>query len=293
MFIRRPALRPPRPPHAAKEAGPAGRPPALPAPCGGSSRERRRPWAAGRAPPWPAAALASPPPVPRMAPAAAPAGQQYFRSDSSDSAAYMLGSPSGSEPEPPAQPEKRRRRQRCSPVWLAVAAMGIVALQIASATGLFVYFTMSIAKVGRGGGRSGRPAAEQRSAGASGGPRTPFARPRGGGGGLCGTGSGGKCSATERAGGEQSPREPQRISGRLLERMARRRRRRRRRFRVLSREFPDVRPREAFRVTTYESFYGRKRTPAGSSGQSNFGAFGGSISGKGFPSLKCAWVPED
>ncbi|XP_070808149.1 tumor necrosis factor ligand superfamily member 10-like [Pituophis catenifer annectens] len=84
---------------------------------------------------------------PELAPAAAPAGQQYFRSDSSDSAAYMLGSPSGSEPEPPAQPEKRRRRQRCSPVWLAVAAMGIVALQIASATGLFVYFTMSIAKL--------------------------------------------------------------------------------------------------------------------------------------------------
>ncbi|XP_026572406.1 tumor necrosis factor ligand superfamily member 10-like [Pseudonaja textilis] len=82
-----------------------------------------------------------------MAPAAAPAGQQYFRSDSSDSAAYMLGSPSGSEAEPPGRPEKRRRRKRCSPVWLAVAAMGIVALQIASATGLFVYFTMSIAKL--------------------------------------------------------------------------------------------------------------------------------------------------
>ncbi|KAM6427479.1 tumor necrosis factor ligand superfamily member 10-like [Liasis olivaceus] len=83
-----------------------------------------------------------------LAPAATPAGQQYFRSDSSDSAACMLGTPSGAEGEPPARPEKRRRRRkRCSPVWLAVAAMGIVALQIASATGLFVYFTMSIAKL--------------------------------------------------------------------------------------------------------------------------------------------------
>ncbi|XP_053129775.1 tumor necrosis factor ligand superfamily member 10-like [Hemicordylus capensis] len=67
--------------------------------------------------------------------------QPYFRSDSSDSAARMLA---GAEP-----PEKRCRRpaQRCSPLWLAVAAMGIVALQIASATGLFVYFSMSIAKL--------------------------------------------------------------------------------------------------------------------------------------------------
>ncbi|XP_013923110.1 PREDICTED: tumor necrosis factor ligand superfamily member 11 [Thamnophis sirtalis] len=59
----------------------------------------------------------------------------------------MLGSPSGSEAEPEKQQQQRRRRKRCSPVWLAVAAMGIVALQIASATGLFVYFTMSIAKL--------------------------------------------------------------------------------------------------------------------------------------------------
>ncbi|KAF7237426.1 Tumor necrosis factor ligand superfamily member 10 [Varanus komodoensis] len=79
-----------------------------------------------------------------MAQAAAPAGQQYFRSDSSDSAARMLGPAEG---EAPACGEKRRRRKRCSPVWLAVAAMAIVALQVASTTGLFVYFTMSIAKL--------------------------------------------------------------------------------------------------------------------------------------------------
>ncbi|XP_070616189.1 tumor necrosis factor ligand superfamily member 10-like [Erythrolamprus reginae] len=83
----------------------------------------------------------------RGAEAAPAAAQQYFRSDSSDSAAYMLGSPSGSEAEAPGRLEKRRRRKRCRPVWLAVAAMGIVALQIASATGLFVYFTMAIAKL--------------------------------------------------------------------------------------------------------------------------------------------------
>ncbi|XP_054851996.1 tumor necrosis factor ligand superfamily member 10-like isoform X2 [Eublepharis macularius] len=65
--------------------------------------------------------------------------QPYFRSDSSDSAARMLGD------GPPA--EKYRRKKRCSPVWLAVAAMGILALQIASTTGLFVYFTMSISKL--------------------------------------------------------------------------------------------------------------------------------------------------
>ncbi|XP_048369970.1 tumor necrosis factor ligand superfamily member 10-like [Sphaerodactylus townsendi] len=65
--------------------------------------------------------------------------QPYFRSDSSDSAAHMLGDER--------RAEKRRRKKRCSPVWLAVAAMGILALQIASTTGLFVYFTMSISKL--------------------------------------------------------------------------------------------------------------------------------------------------
>nr|XP_056715646.1 tumor necrosis factor ligand superfamily member 10-like [Euleptes europaea] len=65
--------------------------------------------------------------------------QPYCRSDSSDSAAHMLA-------DGP-RAEKYRRKKRCSPVWLAVAAMGILALQIASSTGLFVYFTMSISKL--------------------------------------------------------------------------------------------------------------------------------------------------
>ncbi|XP_072837516.2 tumor necrosis factor ligand superfamily member 10 [Pogona vitticeps] len=72
----------------------------------------------------------------------APAGQQYFRSDSSDSAAHMLGSAGG---DPLAK--HPRGPPRCSRLWLAVAALGILALQIASATGLFVYFTVSIAKL--------------------------------------------------------------------------------------------------------------------------------------------------
>ncbi|XP_062998026.1 tumor necrosis factor ligand superfamily member 10-like [Elgaria multicarinata webbii] len=89
--------------------------------------------------PWLGAEMAQ-----AAAAAAAPASQQYFRSDSSDSAARMLGTP---DAEAPARAEKRRPKKRCSPVWLAVAAMAILALQIASTTGLFVYFTMSIAKL--------------------------------------------------------------------------------------------------------------------------------------------------
>lgn len=213
LFIRRPDLRPPRPPHAAKEAGRPARPPTnAPRALRREPQRAQTPLAAGQRLRGRELRSRLPRPLPRMAPwrgaelapAAAPAGQQYFRSDSSDSAAYMLGNPSGSEGEPPARPEKRRRRKRCSPVWLAVAAMGIVALQIASATGLFVYFTMSIAKVGRGG-RSGRPSSKQRRAGGAGAtadpslreeaPGRPFAWPRGGGGGV--TGSGRKCSAAD------------------------------------------------------------------------------------------------
>ncbi|XP_061454488.1 tumor necrosis factor ligand superfamily member 10-like [Rhineura floridana] len=84
----------------------------------------------GCMPPWRGARMAQ----------AAPPSQQYFRSDSSDSAARMLGAPDAAD-------KRRRRKKCCRPAWLAVAAMGILALQIASTTGLFVYFTMSIAKL--------------------------------------------------------------------------------------------------------------------------------------------------
>ncbi|XP_006274189.3 tumor necrosis factor ligand superfamily member 10 [Alligator mississippiensis] len=69
---------------------------------------------------------------------------QFFRSDSSDSSACMMG-PAAGRGEPGAG--KGRRRQPCSPLWIAMAVMSIVALQIASTTGLFVYFTMSISKL--------------------------------------------------------------------------------------------------------------------------------------------------
>ncbi|KAM9127608.1 tumor necrosis factor ligand superfamily member 10-like [Pangshura tecta] len=70
--------------------------------------------------------------------------QQYFRSDSSDSSACMMGSGAGHKDEPGAG---KRRKKHCSPVWIAMAVMSILALQIASTTGLFVYFTMSISKL--------------------------------------------------------------------------------------------------------------------------------------------------
>ncbi|XP_025927932.1 tumor necrosis factor ligand superfamily member 10-like [Apteryx rowi] len=39
------------------------------------------------------------------------------------------------------------RRRHCGPLWGSVAVMAILALQIASTTGLFVYFTMAISKL--------------------------------------------------------------------------------------------------------------------------------------------------
>ncbi|XP_068963281.1 tumor necrosis factor ligand superfamily member 10-like isoform X2 [Petaurus breviceps papuanus] len=72
-----------------------------------------------------------------------PPTQHYFRSDSSESSACMMGAPE--DPEVPRR--KQGRSGSCSPVWLATTAMAILALQVASTTGLFVYFTMSISKV--------------------------------------------------------------------------------------------------------------------------------------------------
>ncbi|XP_051824062.1 tumor necrosis factor ligand superfamily member 10-like [Antechinus flavipes] len=72
-----------------------------------------------------------------------PPTQHYFRSDSSDSSACMMGTSDDAE-----VPRRRQGRSgSCSPVWLAAAAMAILALQVASTTGLFVYFTMSISKL--------------------------------------------------------------------------------------------------------------------------------------------------
>uniref|UniRef100_A0A8D0B557 Tumor necrosis factor ligand superfamily member 10 n=1 Tax=Salvator merianae TaxID=96440 RepID=A0A8D0B557_SALMN len=66
-----------------------------------------------------------------------PPGAHYFRSDSSDSAAHML--PVSERPKSPSP--------RCSPVWLAVAAMGIAAVQVAATAALFVHFSGSMAKL--------------------------------------------------------------------------------------------------------------------------------------------------
>ncbi|XP_028923200.1 tumor necrosis factor ligand superfamily member 10-like isoform X2 [Ornithorhynchus anatinus] len=75
--------------------------------------------------------------------AGCPGVQPYFRSASSDSSARMMGSEE-------AGPRRRRRRRKeapCGPAWVAMALMSVLALQIASTTGLFVYFTMAISKL--------------------------------------------------------------------------------------------------------------------------------------------------
>ncbi|XP_062440719.1 tumor necrosis factor ligand superfamily member 10-like [Rhea pennata] len=67
-----------------------------------------------------------------------PSAGQYLRSDSGGSAARMLAAGLG-----PSGP----RRRRCGSLWGSIAVMAILALQIASTTGLFVYFTMAISKL--------------------------------------------------------------------------------------------------------------------------------------------------
>ncbi|XP_021261331.1 tumor necrosis factor ligand superfamily member 10-like [Numida meleagris] len=71
-----------------------------------------------------------------------PSAGQYLRSDSGGSATRMLGDGPAADPG-----ELRGRRRRCGPLWGSVAVMAILALQIASTTGLFVYFTMAISKL--------------------------------------------------------------------------------------------------------------------------------------------------
>ncbi|XP_030065497.1 tumor necrosis factor ligand superfamily member 10 [Microcaecilia unicolor] len=76
---------------------------------------------------------------------AAQSNQQYFRSGSADSAACMMGQVGISKEEEAGG--KVKRKKGCNPLWLAMAVMSILALQIACTTGLFVYFTMSISKL--------------------------------------------------------------------------------------------------------------------------------------------------
>ncbi|XP_005992946.1 tumor necrosis factor ligand superfamily member 10-like isoform X1 [Latimeria chalumnae] len=60
--------------------------------------------------------------------------QDYFRSNSSDSSAYMVV-PGG------------KREPKSNSLWIALALISLLILQTASTAGLFVYFTMSISKV--------------------------------------------------------------------------------------------------------------------------------------------------
>ncbi|XP_059338743.1 uncharacterized protein LOC132079894 isoform X1 [Ammospiza nelsoni] len=84
---------------------------------------------------------------------------QYLRSDSGGSDTPMLTEGAAAGPAPghcpgaAAAPDggpgaaRGQRRRRCGPLWGSVAVMAILALQIASTTGLFVYFTMAISKL--------------------------------------------------------------------------------------------------------------------------------------------------
>ncbi|XP_030304836.1 tumor necrosis factor ligand superfamily member 10 [Calypte anna] len=72
-----------------------------------------------------------------------PSAGQYLRSDSGGSEAPMLAEGPGAG----VGARGARGGRRCGPLWSSVAVMAILALQIASTTGLFVYFTMAISKL--------------------------------------------------------------------------------------------------------------------------------------------------
>ncbi|XP_059715565.1 tumor necrosis factor ligand superfamily member 10-like isoform X1 [Haemorhous mexicanus] len=86
-----------------------------------------------------------------------PGAGQYLRSDSGGSDTPMLAEGPAAGPAPGDCPgpgpdggpgaARGQRRRRCGPLWGTVAVMAILALQIASTTGLFVYFTMAISKL--------------------------------------------------------------------------------------------------------------------------------------------------
>ncbi|XP_063793026.1 tumor necrosis factor ligand superfamily member 10-like isoform X2 [Pseudophryne corroboree] len=72
--------------------------------------------------------------------------QQYYRTDSNDSAASMLRA--GDREECCKEPgEKVLLGKGISPLWVLVAFLFIVVLQVACCTGLYVYFSMSISKL--------------------------------------------------------------------------------------------------------------------------------------------------
>ncbi|KAM4768319.1 tumor necrosis factor ligand superfamily member 10-like [Cyanocitta cristata] len=84
-----------------------------------------------------------------------PSAGHYLRSDSGGSDTPMLAEApapgdcpgAGAGPDGGPGAARGQRRRRCGPLWGSVAFMAILALQIASTTVLFVYFSMAISKL--------------------------------------------------------------------------------------------------------------------------------------------------